>query len=807
MVGGHIMDSIRYMDLGADAFIRRGSGVAVGFFGGTARRFGGGGVFFAAVVAVVLLVAVSAFGASVRFETAENVARKHLEKRRGGGKIRRDGAYAANAFTPYHVFEKEGGGFIIVSADDAAAPILGETDSGVFDRDSIPPALAWLLGTYAGQIEAAAKKGGAPDSGTKRLWEESLQSHGLAKVASSSYPLKLLSTTWDQRTPYDRKTPLDNGKRSATGCVAVNMAQIMKYRQYPSSGIGASKEYYTKTNHTYIPPLNFNIAYDYANMLDSYSSADDGTEEQRDAVATLMYHCGVSVKMDYAAKESGAFDSDAAAALVKYFGYDNSVRYYKSDLGFSANDWKDIIIGQIENNSPVYYSGYDTTGGHVFIIDGYDDGADKFHINWGWGGSCDGYFALTALNPDSVSLYNFRHGMIINIMPNTNGKPPSQVKLNGFEVSLAQTTLMVKVAAKVSYGVEFAGKIGFAVMSGGAVGMVLDSADCMIFNTSNTIYGGIALYRQLSADMPYGDLELRVVIKRGGSAWVPLGEPRTVSVPKAYEVKFNANGGGVFIASGVTGVGGKLAFLPLPTRFGHAFVGWFTEASGGTEVTAATEYGANATIYAQWKPASIVTFNAEGGVVTPEAATTSIDGKLMFLPLPAKTGYTFVGWFTAEEGGAEVTANTSFPANAAVYARWTPKTPSAVLDPNSGSGSGASHKGGGAAVVSPVPALTAEFSAAPNPARKSFGVVNFFHTGGRVASATLYVYDALGNAVGKVDTAVNTPENAGKRVVGSWDMTDRKGRAVPDGTYLVRGVIKASTGKPERVSAVVRVGR
>lgn len=149
-----------------------------------------------------------------------------------------------------------------------------------------------------------------------------------------------------------------------------------------------------------------------------------------------------------------------------------------------------------------------------------------------------------------------------------------------------------------------------------------------------------------------------------------------------YTVTFDANGGKVSPETATT-VNGKLENLPTPTRDGYTFDGWFTEADGGTAVTTDTLFSADTTIYAHWTKESVVpptpehkeytvTFDANGGKVDPATATT-VDGKIQVLPTPTRDGYTFDGWFTSAEGGAQVTMETVFTSNATVYAHWTAK--------------------------------------------------------------------------------------------------------------------------------------
>jgi len=143
----------------------------------------------------------------------------------------------------------------------------------------------------------------------------------------------------------------------------------------------------------------------------------------------------------------------------------------------------------------------------------------------------------------------------------------------------------------------------------------------------------------------------------------------------AYTVIFDANGGSVSPASGTTGASGTLASLPIPTRTGYTFNGWFTAATGGTAVTTGTVFNAITTIYAQWAtgavPTYTITFNANEGSVSPASGTTGASGTLASLPIPTRTGYTFNGWFTAATGGDEVTVSNVYSANTTIYAQWT----------------------------------------------------------------------------------------------------------------------------------------
>lgn len=359
-----------------------------------------------------------------------------------------------------YVFEPRKGGYIVVSADDCAEPLLGYSASGTFDADAMPPAMAWWFDEYARQIEAARRQPVL----------KAIERPERAPIAP------MVKTKWNQDAPYNTLCPVYNGSRSVTGCVATAMAQVVKYHEWPATGTGSHEYYY---NGGWIS-LDFSkINFDWNNMLDSYADGA-GTERQKIAVAQLMYACGVGVDMQYSPVESGAADIFVASALVDYFNYDKNVRYAERDY-FGLLDWEEFIYNQLRDYGPVQYSGSSSLGGHSFVCDGYSEDG-YFHFNWGWGGVSDGYFLLTALDPPMQGIggansgYNFNQAVIGNIR---KPKVSSQMYLNlmmdqGFIVEPVKTTTstrpgdQIRVASRVvnmsigtasgSLGVKFTNK-------------------------------------------------------------------------------------------------------------------------------------------------------------------------------------------------------------------------------------------------------------------------------------------------------------------------------------------------------------
>lgn len=308
-----------------------------------------------------------------------------------------------------YLFNTPDAGYLVVSADDIAPALLGYGDSAPTDAVSLPPAMLYWIGEYSRQIAAMRSAG--------------VCKYTVQKNATEDMPPigPLIETKWAQEAPYFNMCPLYDGKRCATGCVATATAQIMNYHKWPERGFGSHS--YTTPSWDYAEKpfdvsCNFGeITFDWNNMLDLY----DGyyTQVQADAVAQLMFACGAAVDMQYSPVASGALSSDVAAALINYFGYDKGVSFASRDY-FDSQQWDRFIYGQLCDYGPVQYSGLNNDGGHSFVCDGY--GSDGyFHINWGWAGICDGYFLLTALDPDSQGTggttagYNFSQGAVINI--------------------------------------------------------------------------------------------------------------------------------------------------------------------------------------------------------------------------------------------------------------------------------------------------------------------------------------------------------------------------------------------------------
>lgn len=296
------------------------------------------------------------------------------------------------------------GGFVIVAADDCVSPILGYSDQGRFDYETAPDGLRFMLSEISRGIETLVEQGAVAYGDIVCRWKN-LEACGQMNP-SRNFPVvgPLIELKWNQDAPYNMYAP----GGCPTGCVATAMAQLMKYWEWPTTGTG---------EHSYIAAgygeqyANFGATtYDWDNMLVSYSNG--ATQEEKVAVATLMYHCGVSVDMMYAPDGSGAYSPDVPIAINTYFSYSDKSKHIPK-AGYSYDEWIALLKTNIDQQIPIYYSGQSSEGGHAFVCDGYDND-DLFHFNWGWGGAANGYFLIDGQHFD----YSGSQAIVFDFIPN-----------------------------------------------------------------------------------------------------------------------------------------------------------------------------------------------------------------------------------------------------------------------------------------------------------------------------------------------------------------------------------------------------
>jgi PKD repeat protein len=320
-------------------------------------------------------------------------------------------------------------GFVIVAGNDVIVPVLAYSTESHFVTGYQHVGLTNWMSKVSSRIHLVVSKQFSADSRIAALWTAYAGGNKPAALRSSSVS-PLCTTTWDQSPYYNGDCPINptDGQQCITGCVATAMAQIMKFWNYPAKGIGSSSYDCTVANND-----QFNIgelSANYGATTFVWTDMPNSINGANSQIAELMYEAGVSVDMSYGDQESGAYVTQAEAnqafgydnapcsqySYVNYFNYNSATLQGVMEKSYAASAWTALIENELNAGRPVQYEGYDPSqGGHTWVCDGYDVN-NNLHMNWGWSGQDDGYYAINNLDPD---IYDFseQDGALIGIQP------------------------------------------------------------------------------------------------------------------------------------------------------------------------------------------------------------------------------------------------------------------------------------------------------------------------------------------------------------------------------------------------------
>lgn len=367
-----------------------------------------------------LVISLNAFCDSISEEQALNIAARFFSPSINMAKGGTVSLSVAKASVGYYAINRgQNDGYVIVASNDNIGnEVLGYADSGNIDTLNIPDGLNWLLSVYDSQVPH-------------------ISNHTVTTITRSTDRnaiTPLLACLWDQGSPYSDKCPTYKGTACTTGCVATALSQIMYYHKWPKQGTGnVSYDWYI--NNMKYQTLTADLSqstYDWDSMTDTYNSTS--SDEAKTAVARLMADVGMASEMQYSPNGSGAYTYTAAKAMATNFGYDKGLRYVMRDF-YTHDEWEDMLYGELAASRPVFYAGSDkNNSGHAFVLDGYNDG--YYHINWGWGGTSNGYFLLTDLTPNeqgaggSGNGFSYSNEAIIGLCPAMSGSTEQPVLYN-----------------------------------------------------------------------------------------------------------------------------------------------------------------------------------------------------------------------------------------------------------------------------------------------------------------------------------------------------------------------------------------
>ena len=319
----------------------------------------------------------------------------------------------------YYIFTMtDKAGFVIVSADDVAKPILGYSFDGTLeDGGSLPPNMQAWLDDAEQQIMRARKLGVQQSAETAKQWKA-------PTVGKTMFQLQ--TAKWSQHYPFNTQCPIDKDKNSITGCVPTAHAILMKYYEYPSKGRGKTKEYTVVKNGIKVAERDLDHPYRWNVMRMEYQNGQF-SQTQVDAVAELMADIGAAIQAQYSADETSAMVGNKA--LFAHFGFNPGRCLNKKN--YTDSEWNAMVREELNKSRPLLYSSSSSKdeGGHAFIIDGYTN-QDYYYINWGWGGNYNGVFSLDALHPGNYD-YDGPQYAYFDCVPAT--MLPSIAKVNDSE--------------------------------------------------------------------------------------------------------------------------------------------------------------------------------------------------------------------------------------------------------------------------------------------------------------------------------------------------------------------------------------
>jgi len=327
----------------------------------------------------------------------------------------------------YYMVDLGQDGWVMVSSDDVVRPVLAFSfENAMPEENEWKEGAAYLMNLYKEEISVAMKDQSLPRD---KSWDrEVLPSEKKATAESAATVIDpIIDVKWDQGGGWNLFCPADEAGPSGhvyVGCVAVAMAQAMSVHEYPVKPKGIKS--YVHEDYGSIA-VNYDMASPYNWSEMSATSADSFN-------AMLLYHCAVSVEMDFGPSGSGAYVRTAASSMIQYFNYSRNLR--NKDRFIDAEEWEAALVAELAAGHPIVYRGQpeDGTSGHAWNLDGYSDqaGSGYFHMNFGWSGSQNGYYTLNNIVPGSYE-FNSEQGAIFGIAPPFSS--PYDLELSEMSVS------------------------------------------------------------------------------------------------------------------------------------------------------------------------------------------------------------------------------------------------------------------------------------------------------------------------------------------------------------------------------------
>ena len=404
-----------------------------------------------------------------------------------------------------NVYGIKGKGVVFISKDDNIEPVLGISDED-FDVNNMPCGMKWWLNTANKSLERMKAKG---------------ITYRANPMAASGRPTYFIKTYWNQDTPFNNLCPQINGSAAPTGCIATAMAQIMKYYQYPATSKGTGiysvttyKDKNDKEGTTKWYKRELGHTYQWTAMQSSYGILSD---DENDAVATLMADAGAASQMNYQANASGTIEWYAAKGFAENFRYDSlAISCLQRDF-YTDAEWMEMVRKEMEAKEPVLYCGSDAIeGGHAFLLDGIQSDG-KVHVNWGWGKSGDGWFDIDVLKPNITGFtgegFNIGQSMVCGFKtqetPSADEENISQWVTDGYSFYISNNELHVKLTNAYNYSHRvFEGRLDIVLQGMGDNSSKLYTDPIFETDTESPYVNMLSGFNYGDSDHPEGDFNL-----------------------------------------------------------------------------------------------------------------------------------------------------------------------------------------------------------------------------------------------------------------------------------------------------------
>ena len=400
------------------------------------------------LISLALLPGLKMAAAPVSPSKAIDVASKVLNDDNGSGKLYgalqivwtgNEPATKAADNPPFYVVASMTGGFVIVAGDDNVRPVLALSEYGHFAVENMPDNVKWWMDGLSAYVRSVTE----PTAEVNRLWASYMDTKAGGVITGTvTDKVEHLTPEWNQgntdpgtfgKYVYNKYCPQQGGVYSVTGCVATALAEILTVHSglypetMPKSGTGKVGGYAAEDGCVTPEEYELGTVYDWSGLrtLTNTAAVGKASEALQNNLARLLADCGAMVEAQYSVNGTGAFSSMVINGAAEHLGY-NKRAHIEEPGDFSKAQWERKLINEL-NLRPLYYAG----NGHAFVFDGHGiyDGSPVFHVNFGWGGSCNGYYYYYNLDTGGSNFSSDRGEAIFDFYPDPESTYAYQLTL------------------------------------------------------------------------------------------------------------------------------------------------------------------------------------------------------------------------------------------------------------------------------------------------------------------------------------------------------------------------------------------